>query len=56
MNCPVHQRDQAMRRHFHEAAARRGFSIAPAQEAAVGRLAHLAVELARPAWTFPAAP
>ncbi|WP_327280467.1 MULTISPECIES: cell division protein ZapE [unclassified Streptomyces] len=52
----MHQRDQAMRRHFHEAAARRGFSIAPAQEAAVGRLAHLAVELARPAWTFPKPP
>ncbi|WP_234315272.1 cell division protein ZapE [Streptomyces globisporus] len=48
--------DQAMRRHFHEAAARRGFSIAPAQEAAVDRLAHLAAELARPAWTFPRPP
>ncbi|MFD9728630.1 cell division protein ZapE [Streptomyces sp. NPDC059072] len=45
-----------MRRHFHEAAARRGFSVAPAQEAAVERLAHLAAELARPAWTFPKPP
>ncbi|MFB7512365.1 cell division protein ZapE [Streptomyces sp. NPDC056144] len=50
------QHEQAMRRHFHEAAARRGFSIAPAQEAAVGRLSRLASELARPAWTFPRPP
>ncbi|MFB7591373.1 cell division protein ZapE [Streptomyces sp. NPDC056169] len=48
---PKHE--QAMRRHFHQAAARRGFSVAPAQEAAVERLARLAAELARPAWTFP---
>lgn len=45
-----------MRRHFHEAAARRGFSIAPEQEAAVARLSRLASELARPAWTFPRPP
>lgn len=45
-----------MRRHFHQAAARRGFSVAPAQEAAVERLARLAAELARPAWTFPRPP
>ncbi|GAA0273045.1 cell division protein ZapE [Streptomyces polychromogenes] len=50
------KQDQAMRRHFHEAAARRGFSIAPAQEAAVERLSRLAGELARPAWTFPKPP
>ncbi|MEV7281419.1 cell division protein ZapE [Streptomyces sp. NPDC093111] len=56
MNRPVSPHVQAMRRHFHEAAARRGFSIAPAQEAAVERLAHLAGELARPAWTFPRPP
>ncbi|MFE5909256.1 cell division protein ZapE [Streptomyces wedmorensis] len=55
-NCPVYKHDQAMRRHFHEAAARRGFAIAPAQEAAVERLARLAAELARPAWTFPRPP
>ncbi|MER5728306.1 cell division protein ZapE [Streptomyces sp. NPDC002138] len=48
--------DQAMRRHFHEAAARRGFSVSPAQEPAVERLCRLAAELARPAWTFPAPP
>ncbi|MFI8823803.1 cell division protein ZapE [Streptomyces sp. NPDC053431] len=51
---PKHE--QAMRRHFLEAAARRGFSVAPAQEAAVDRLARLAAELARPAWTFPSPP
>ncbi|MFJ5551855.1 cell division protein ZapE [Streptomyces sp. NPDC093225] len=45
-----------MRSHFHRAAARRGFSVAPAQEAAVERLARLAGELARPAWTFPKPP
>ncbi|MFI8259719.1 cell division protein ZapE [Streptomyces sp. NPDC085665] len=56
MNRPVPQHAQAMRRHFHEAAARRGFRVAPAQEAAVERLAHLAAELVRPAWTFPRAP
>ncbi|MFF7776447.1 cell division protein ZapE [Streptomyces tanashiensis] len=50
------QHEQAMRRHFHQAAARRGFSIAPAQEAAVERLARLAAELARPVWTFPRPP
>ncbi|MFE1548171.1 cell division protein ZapE [Streptomyces sp. NPDC058718] len=48
--------DQAMRRQFHQAAARRGFSVAPEQEAAVERLARLAGELARPAWTFPRPP
>ncbi|MCX5151731.1 cell division protein ZapE [Streptomyces sp. NPDC048550] len=52
----MHKRDQAMRSHFHEAAARRGFSVAPAQQAAVGRLSRLAAELARPAWTFPKPP
>lgn len=56
MKRPVPQHAQAMRRHFHEAAARRGFSVAPAQEAAVERLAHLAGELRRPAWTFPRPP
>ncbi|MGW4700253.1 cell division protein ZapE [Streptomyces sp. NPDC004285] len=56
MNRPVPQHAQAMRRHFHEAAARRGFSVAPAQEAAVERLAVLAGDLARPAWTFPRPP
>ncbi|MFF5282735.1 cell division protein ZapE [Streptomyces sp. NPDC012756] len=56
MNRPVPQHAQAMRRHFHEAAARRGFSVAPAQEAAVERLARMAAELARPAWTFPRPP
>ncbi|GAA2819759.1 cell division protein ZapE [Streptomyces showdoensis] len=50
------QHEQAMRRHFHQAAARRGFAVAPAQEAAVERLARLAAELARPAWTFPKPP
>lgn len=52
----MHKRDQAMRSHFHEAAARRGFSVAPAQQAAVGRLSRLAAELARPTWTFPKPP
>ncbi|MFE1413347.1 cell division protein ZapE [Streptomyces sp. NPDC058746] len=52
----MRKHEQAMRRHFHEAAARRGFSVVPAQEAAVERLARLAGELARPAWTFPAPP
>ncbi|MFC9297253.1 cell division protein ZapE [Streptomyces sp. NPDC057011] len=52
----MHKHDQAMRHHFHQAAARRGFSVAPEQEAAVERLAHLAAELARPAWTFPRPP
>ncbi|MFE2169388.1 cell division protein ZapE [Streptomyces sp. NPDC059447] len=57
MSLPVlHKRDEAMRRHFHEAAARRGFSVAPAQEAVVERLARLAAEIARPAWTFPKPP
>ncbi|MEU7391438.1 cell division protein ZapE [Streptomyces tanashiensis] len=56
MSRPLPQHEQAMRRHFHQAAARRGFSIAPAQEAAVERLARLAAELARPAWTFPRPP
>lgn len=57
MGFPVlHKHDQAMRRHFREAAARRGFAVAPAQEAAVERLARLAGELARPAWTFPKPP
>ncbi|GAA2636426.1 MULTISPECIES: cell division protein ZapE [Streptomyces] len=50
------QHEQAMRHHFHQAAARRGFSVAPAQEAAVERLARLAGDLARPAWTFPRPP
>ncbi|MEW1633655.1 cell division protein ZapE [Streptomyces sp. NPDC093801] len=50
------QHEQAMRRHFQQAAARSGFSVAPAQEAAVERLARLAAELARPAWTFPRPP
>ncbi|MFJ8011269.1 cell division protein ZapE [Streptomyces sp. NPDC096339] len=52
----MYQHDQAMRRHFREAAARRGFSVAPEQEHAVERLARLAAELARPAWTFPKRP
>ncbi|MER7462319.1 cell division protein ZapE [Streptomyces sp. NPDC097981] len=33
-----------------------GFRVAPAQEAAVERLANLAAELVRPAWTFPRRP
>lgn len=56
MDAPVDKHEQAMRRHFHEAAAQRGFSLAPAQEAAVERLARLAGELARPGWTFPKQP
>lgn len=39
-----------MREHFDRAAHRRGFTLAPAQEAAAERLARLAGELARPAW------
>ncbi|WP_367826161.1 cell division protein ZapE [Streptomyces sp. LMG1-1-1.1] len=56
MNDPMDKHEQAMRRHFHETAARSGFSLAAAQEAAVERLARLAAELARPAWTFPKPP
>ncbi|MFI6155513.1 cell division protein ZapE [Kitasatospora sp. NPDC051170] len=41
---------QAMREHFRRAAERRGFTLAPAQQAAAERLARLAGELARPAW------
>lgn len=52
----MHKYDEAMRAHFHEAAARHGFTVAPAQQAAVERLSRLAAELARPAWTFPKPP
>ncbi|WP_316520645.1 cell division protein ZapE [Kitasatospora brasiliensis] len=41
---------QAMREHFHRAADQRGFTLAPAQQAAAERLSRLAGELARPAW------
>ncbi|MFD4654451.1 cell division protein ZapE [Kitasatospora sp. NPDC058444] len=44
------QQDQAMRGHFHRAAQQHGFTLSPAQHAAVERLGRLAGELARPGW------
>ncbi|MFD0278795.1 cell division protein ZapE [Kitasatospora sp. NPDC127111] len=41
---------EAMRAHFLRAAADRGFTLDPAQEAPVERLSRLAGELAHPAW------